>query len=174
MKNVFMGLVIASALVPMMSHAADGRIDFTGEITGQTCKINDGNPNMTVTLPKVSTTALKDDGATAGNTVFSVKLTECQPNSGGARVFFEAGPTVDLATGRLNLVGSTATKVQVGIANAEGTDIKIGQPNGSANAFTTINNGSAELTYLARYVSNGGGTTAGTVKTNVMYTIEYQ
>lgn len=174
MKKTVLASLVAVAMIPAFSYAADGKIDFGGEIGGQTCKINNGNPNMSVTLPKVSASSLATAGQTAGNTVFTVKLTECNPATGGARVFFEAGPTVDLATGRLKLdTSSTAKNVQISVANTNGDEIKIGQPNGATNPFISIASGSADLTYLARYYSQGNAQ-AGTTKTNVMYTIEYQ
>jgi major type 1 subunit fimbrin (pilin) len=174
MKKTVLATMFAVAMVPAFSYAADGKIDFTGEVTGQTCKINNGAPNMTVALPKVSTTTLKDAGATAGNTVFTIKLTECSPASGSARAYFEPGPTVDLATGRLKLTNTDGAKnVQIGLANTSGEEIKIGQSGSTTNPWVSIGSGAADLPYLARYVSLGSAE-AGKVASNVMYTIEFQ
>ena len=172
-KLLITSLLAIAALAPAASFAADGTITFNGSITAQTCTINGGTSNFTVTLPKVSTTAFATTGAKAGATKFTIALTNCTPASGNARAYFEAGTNVDYTTGRLKNNGAAAN-VQIGLATVAGADIVIGAASGSQNTtWAPITSGSANLDYLAQYVSTGA-VGAGAVTTSVTYTIEFQ
>jgi len=173
-KSLIASLLAVAALVPAACFASDGTITINGAVTAQTCTINGGTPNFTVTLPKVSANSLATAGTKAGATQFTIALTNCTPASGNARAFFEAGPNVDYTTGRLNVAAGGAANVQVGLATTAGADIVIGAASDSQNtAYVPITSGSANLTYLAQYVATGAAT-AGAVTTSVTYTIEFQ
>lgn len=185
-------------------HAVDGTITINGQITDQTCKINGKTPpaNFIVNLPKISQSALKEQGDTAGATLFSIKLTECPATlSGEVKAHFEPGITTDYANGTLHAytpiadtdistadapvsgipsrsAATKASNVQVQLANTDGTAIKIGDASDGAKGATLVagtdGNKSATLNYLARYYKSG--TTAvstGTIVTYVMYSIVY-
>jgi len=176
-KTIISSVLAVAALAPIASFASDGTINFTGAVTSQTCTINGGTPNFTVTLPKVSASSLSTAGAKAGQTAFTIALTGCSPASGNARAFFEAGTNVDLISGRLNIAtgGGNATNVQIGLATTTGTDIKIGASSGAQNTtYVPISAaGTANLSYLAQYVATGAAT-AGATTSSVTYTIEFQ
>ncbi len=58
-KNVFAYLIAASSVFAINNAlAADGTIDFTGEITDQACQFATGSDAFTVNLGKISKTAL--------------------------------------------------------------------------------------------------------------------
>ncbi len=171
--------VTASALIAFApaAFAADGTVTFNGRITAQTCTIggNGGANNFTVTLPTVSTNSLRTAGAVTGRTPFNITLSSCTPNSGNAMVYFEPGATVDIATGRLvNSNRTGARNVQVGLKNADYSDIRLGAAHASQNSRpVTLNNGGATLNYFAEYVATGA-TTAGDLTTSTLYSIVYQ
>lgn len=175
-KTILSSLLAIAAVAPIASQAADGTITFNGTITGQTCTINGSTPNFTVNMPKVPTTALAASGQTAGAVADSIKinLTGCNPSSGGARAFFESGPTVDATTRRLkNATGAgNATNVQVGVTNPDGSDVAIGAA-AQNTTFVPITSGAATLVYGSKYVATAAAT-AGAVNTSVQYSIEYQ
>ncbi|WP_175685419.1 fimbrial protein [Burkholderia anthina] len=159
------------------AHAADGTITITGEITGQTCTIsgNSSGKDFTVTLPGVSTSALSASGSTAGRTPFTIGLSKCTPNSGSASVYFEPGTTVNAGTGQLKNASGTATNVEVGLLNKDGSNIKLGAALGSQKSqVVPISGGTATLDYFAQYVATGGAAGAGSVDTSVMYSVVYQ
>lgn len=174
-KALLASLISAVTLAPIAAHAADGTISFNGTITAQTCTINGGAADLTVTLPTLSTSALANN-QTAGITPFQINLTNCSPNSGNVSTFFELGSTVDTATNQLrNTTGAgRATNVQIRVMNEDASQIMLGRAAGAQNsAPATITNGNATLRYLTAYAANGGAATAGTVATSVRYSMQF-
>lgn len=175
--TVFGALIMAAgaALVATNASAADGLINFEGEITGQTCTINGGTgQNFTVTLPKVSGNSLATAGSWAGRTAFNIRLSDCDPAVGPVAVYFEPGAETDAATGRLNVDRGPglATNVQVALLNSDATDIRVGSAQHNSKSSNLVA-GAATLNYYAQYYSLGSAT-AGNVRTRVNYTIVYQ
>lgn len=168
------GLCAALALPAAM--AADGQIEFAGEINGTTCKINGDQPDFQVDLPAVSRTALAVVGQGAGRTPFDIKLTECDADVRVA-TYFEPGPTVNPVTGRLviDTGADQATNVEVALLNDRFGKIELGKPFAEQNSqIVDIVSGSATLDYYAEYVratTNAVG--PGEVKTRIQYSIVY-
>lgn len=183
MKNIRAKILATSLVLAAVSpaaFAADGTITFTGRVSAQTCTIsgNGGTSrNFTVTLPPASASTLAADGNFAGRTPFNIRLTNCTPNTGNVAVFFESGPNVDQATGRLRntATGSgAATNVQVGVLNADLTNIAVGLTFASQRSQrVAITAGAATLQYYAQYVATGGAATAGNVSTSTLYSVVY-
>jgi major type 1 subunit fimbrin (pilin) len=178
MKSQIITALILCGVAPF-ACAIDGTITFTGEVTSNTCTIsgNGGSNNFTVTLPKVSATALNTaPDHVAGRTAFNIALTDCVPASGTVRTYFESGPTVNLGTGRLT---TTVTNVEIGLLNADYSDIKIGAADGSTvgtqNSHTApiSASGTATLPYYAEYNALAGAAGTGVVNTSVRYTLIY-
>lgn len=167
-----------AALAPSISHAEDGTITFTGTIKAQTCKINEGSggPNFTVTLPKVSTSALSSGGQTAGKTPFSINLTNCSPATGTVFTQFESPSTINTGSGHLINASGTAQNVEVPLLNANHQNLKLGKSGAAEQQVipATLNNGAASMLYYAQYLASGGAATVGTVRTSVQYSIQYQ
>ncbi|AZY51349.1 fimbrial protein [Bordetella avium] len=202
-KTTALTLLALGGIAAAPAHAADGLITITGEITAQTCKINGQTPpyNLLVALPKISTSALKNTGDTAGSTVFQLKLSDCPEALANQSLsaYFEAGPTVDYATGNLLAYKTNAlpteaasslpntglgssdvfSDMEIQLANTDGSAIKIGSPAAEQNskgvtAAKVNSTASATLTYLARYIKTGTGAIgAGKVQTYVQYSIVY-
>lgn len=180
MKAVNIFSVFGLATIALAAHsafAADGQISFTGSVSSQTCTINgngSGGANFTVALPAVSAATLAAAGATAGRTPFNITLSDCTPETGVVHTFFESGPTVNAATGHLILEAGGATKVEIGLQNADFSNIALGQADGTQNSKpVNISSGAAALNYYAQYVSLGGAT-PGVANSSVMYTMSYE
>ncbi|MFY3152448.1 fimbrial protein [Achromobacter xylosoxidans] len=175
-KLIFALTLSACAFLPQVAAAADGTIQFNGRITAQTCTINGGSGrDFTVTLPTVSASSLSAADATAGNTRFQIALTNCTPQAGNVRAFFEhvagTNPSGDLniATGNGN-----AANVRIRLLNANGSRIVVGAPEPLQNSQSTaLSEGAATLVYAAQYVATGQAT-AGAATASVQYTIAYQ
>jgi len=187
MKKIILSSLLAVAAAPIASQAANGTITFVGSVTPQTCTINGGSPDFTVNMPKVPTSALSAAGQVAGQQLDSIKiiLTNCSQNgaapaaNGAVRAFFEGGSTVDITTHRLKNATGTATNVQVGLVNSDGTDIAVGSAAGAQNtAYVPLVGAAgaagATLVYGSKYVATGGAATAGTVLTTVQYSLDFQ
>jgi major type 1 subunit fimbrin (pilin) len=172
MKKII-AVLIAGACASAGAYAADGTITITGALTAQTCTIN-GNAAGTqtainVTLPTLSTTGLAVAGDTSGSTPFSIHLTDCDATS--ALTFFEAGPTIDLATGNLiNQAPAGADLVQVGLLNDKFAAINL-VTNANSQQVAIVNE-AADLNYYAQYVATGAST-AGAVNTSVRFSMQY-
>lgn len=155
------------------AYAADGVVQITGQINGNTCQVN-GTANGTlatvnVTLPTVSKSALAVKGATAGTTPFVLNLSQCTGTT--AKTLFELGSTVDQSTGNLvNQANGGAANVQVGLLNSSFQPINI--TNNSASQSVSIANNAATLNYYAQYVATGAAS-AGAVNTSVMFSMQY-
>lgn len=158
--------------------ATSGTITFTGKVTDTTCNISvHGESNIaTVTLPTVPVSALLHAGNTAGTTPFTIALSDCSGTTfGTAHTFFEAGPLVEMTTGRLNNADSSggATNVQVELLNSALSPIKAGATD-ALQGDIEVNNtaGTTTLNYFARYYATDAAK-AGSVNTQVDYTIIY-
>ena len=177
--NLRLALISALALLPMISHAADGEIKITGTIVTNTCEITTGTPVGThiVVLPTVSANALTAAGTTAGRTPIAINLTNCTPNSGKVSLYFEPGSGTDMSTGKLKnkepSASGGAENVQVGLLNADFSPIALDKPQAFQNSqLVDITSGGATLTYFAEYYSLGG-VTAGAVKADTFFTLTY-
>lgn len=171
---IALGLGVSVANV----HAADtGTITFNGELTASTCSVAvDGQTeNATVILPTVSTSNLSAIGETAGTTAFSMALTDCAGTLTTASAFFEAGASVDAATGRLLNTGGDAGQVSLQLKDgANDSVIKVGSSEQVTNAtYADTSTGGAILPYTVEYYAEDA-TTAGTVSSSVTYSIQYK
>lgn len=167
--------VAASASLSAM--ASDGVINFNGEIVDTTCTINASGVTSPVAqmviLPKVSARALSTPGVTAGRTNFTIELSDCSSSTQSVTAFFEAGPTVDPASGFLMNAG-TADAVQLRLLNAAGAHIRPGDASQrDAANLLPLSNGAISLPYAVEYISTGTAT-AGTVYSGVIYSLHYQ
>lgn len=166
---------LCAALSMPAAFAADGQIDFVGEINGNTCNINGGQPNFQVDLPSVSLTALATVGQSAGRRPFALNLTGCVPDTGKVATYFEAGPTISPTSGRLvtDTGAGQADFVEVALLNDGFEQMELNQVfPGQKSQLVDIEAGSANLKYYAEYVATGQ-VTAGEVNTRVMYSLVY-
>jgi major type 1 subunit fimbrin (pilin) len=191
------GVTTAMAL-PLATQASDGTITFAGAVTASTCTISvNGAANAgtaTVTLPTVDTAALTAAGAstsTAAGTFFSLGISACTaasdlgaPAPGGAApthisFYFEAGPSVDQATGGLiNTTGAGFSNVEVKLYNASGSTVKGAQimPGTPTGQPIQMSVGANTQWFYAGYSTSGTGSpgaTAGAVSTEVTYSLVY-
>ncbi|HCR1139897.1 TPA: type 1 fimbrial protein [Klebsiella aerogenes] len=180
MKKAMIIAAIAAAVgfTGMAQAASTGTITFNGELTANTCDANvDGQgPDATIILPTVGTNQLTTAAQTAGRTGFNINLSSCAGTLQTASAFFEAGSSVDLTTGHLKNVGGTATNVSLQLREESGSEavIEAGNSNQTTNAtYVDVSSGSADLPYSVEYFADGT-TTAGTVISNVVYSIQYK
>lgn len=195
MKKTLISAVLAATfgLVAMQASAADGTLTFNGTITDTTCTVKGGGAAsgqgaITVQLPTVSTTSLSKDGATAGDTAFSLILTCSGGSPAGktAALWIETSqtPLLDTATGALKNQAGGASNVEVQMVNpANSQPILLNINNfvtngatviaGSNQPAATIAGTTATLNYLGRYLAKGGAASAGAVTTMLTYSMQY-
>ena len=180
-------LCMAAALgfaVVGTASAADGKINFTGDITDVTCTVTAGpgttgsNGNFAVAMGSVNKSALATVGARAADTPFSLIIggsgqTNCANDKIVKLRFEPAQSPVDMATGKLTNAAGTAAVVQVGLLNKNKADINLANPNDTANIGETITGNTATMNYWAQMYAPATGVTSGTVDTFVMYSLQY-
>jgi len=196
MKKIAL-LTSVAGLVMMATNtaqAADGTINFTGEVVTTTCKVDTtvaGAAKDGVKLPNVANNQLATVGATVGRQAFSLELSGCELASSATAttpvskvaVFFEAGPNVDLVTGMLKPAAASGTGaptvasgVQIAIVDPSNNErLKIGS---AQSRFVDIDNkvggnGRAIMRFASEYVATGP-VTAGRTDTSVTYSLVYQ
>lgn len=189
-KTILAAALIASlgvaAIAPKTAQAAaDGTINFSGQIVAQTCKINGaafGTPTTlpTVTLPWVFAPVLATSGNVAGATNFSIAVTGCDPTVKKVQAQFSStGGTIDTATNNLKITTGTgnATNVQLQLLNGDDSSaILLGQTTAAAQNSHVVNldaSGAATMPYIVQYKSTGVAT-AGNVTSSVQFTMVYQ
>jgi major type 1 subunit fimbrin (pilin) len=196
LKRAMLAAGIATALaLPQAGEASDGTITFTGAVTASTCTLSvDGGANAgtaTVTLPTVDTAALTGSAphTTAAGTFFSIGVSGCvaQTDIGNpaaapthVQIYFEAGPTVDQATGGLiNTTGAGYSNVEVKLYNASGSTVvgtQIMPGTGTNQPTSLLLSAGGTQWFYAGYATSGAGAagaTAGAVNTTVTYSLIY-
>ncbi|ATA52374.1 MULTISPECIES: fimbrial protein [Variovorax] len=174
--------VAVTVVLSQGALAADGTVNFTGEIVDTLCSIAPSSQNLTVPLGKVSRTVF--DGATAGTAVvgkkatparFNIDLLGCGATAKGATVTFSGTADLDDAS-NLRL----ANAGQVGVGAASGVAIELGDsagtklPLGSPSAVYILGQGDNALKFQAAYVATRSAVTAGPANSVAQFTIAYK
>lgn len=176
---ILASLITTCGLVSVVQAASTGTINFNGQLQANTCDvIVDGQAaDATVILPTVGVNQLDAATKTAGETGFVMALNNCSGTLDTASAFFEAGASVDSVTGRLKNLAGTASNVSLQLLDASSSTravIQAGNQNQITDtAYVDVSGGSASLPYAVRYYAEAP-TVAGTVVSNVVYSIQYQ
>ncbi|MCP1107553.1 type 1 fimbrial protein [Serratia nevei] len=161
----------------LIQATGTGTINFSGTVTATTCDVlvNGESADGNVILPTVSDSQLSTASWTAGRTTFELALQNCEGALKTASAFFEAGPGVD-ANGRLRNLTGTAQNVALQLREGSGSfnPIVAGSSGQVSNAiYYTVTNGAATLPYSVEYYAMGAAS-AGTVVSNVVYSLQYK
>lgn len=172
MKIKFTAAAIASAaLLFNIAQAADGTINFTGNITDQACTVDTASANQTVNLGNVSAKAFAAAGDVAAPTKFSINLTNCPQTVTQARVKFDGTTNSTNQTILALSSGQTATNVGVALYEADSTT-QI--PVASASASQTITTvGPNVLNFVAKYMATTASVGTGTANAVTNFTVNY-
>ncbi|MGY4815717.1 fimbrial protein [Pseudomonas chlororaphis subsp. piscium] len=174
--------LMLAALVPSLSHATDGVVNFSGSITDVTCNINGkapGEDNITnVELGRISPTIFKAIGDASPFKGFQLVLSGAQCTDGTKVVVdFDQVGNVDSVTGNLKLIGAApASGVQIQVFNddvAAGTKIPLGQSEATPQVATVAGN-TATLKFKANYIATAASVGAGSGNSFVRYTLSYK
>jgi len=136
------------------------------------CGVDTGSQNMTVTLPSVSTAAMKTLGATAGRTRFNINLT-CQSGT-STKITFATTSAYSIPNGVINPTTGTGMATNVGIQLLNGTTAAA-VPFNAAQSLGTSPNGTWSLPYFVQYYrTSSSAITAGNVTGTMTFNITYQ
>ncbi|NVI82506.1 fimbrial protein [Janthinobacterium sp. BJB401] len=176
--------VLLAAAATQSAFAADGKINFEGVLSDSTCVVTVngavGPAPATVKLPKISAAQLKTAAEVAGKTGFNITLSACTGTTTKAAAFFEPGSTVDPLTHNLTntiadpAVGAKNVQLQL-LDGTNGKAIKAGDSAQVTDTEKVTKNtaGDTVLPYAVQYISTGLAT-AGTINSNVTYSISYE
>lgn len=172
-------IALISAITTILSfsalqaaNAADGVINFTGNITGTACVVDPSTIAQPVDLGTVSTSAFAGGtGTTAAAKRFNIVLTSCPESISSASIRFD-GVTDSANTSILALSnGETATNVGVALYEQDSTTlIPVGSSSASVALQENVDN---TLTYFAKYMATGA-VGVGTANSSTAFTVIYQ
>ncbi len=154
--------------------AANGTVNFTGEIVQSTCTVVSADQTKTVVLGKYPTSAFPKTGATSGAKAFTISLEKCE--AGDYTLRFDG----NTPTGNPDLLAVTggAKGVGVEILDNNSAIVPITQdvvaPASVTIAATGASPGTATFNLRARYRSFQDVVTAGQANSNATFTIQYK
>lgn len=178
MKKQVTQLMIALAglsVAPMVFAQAvpgAGQVTFNGQLYDDTCVINAGDDDKTVTLPTLSSQSLPVAGNVAGSTMFNISVSECPSTLSQVAAHFETTNMDPNTRNALNqATTSPASNVEVQLLDRDGTTPIL---LGSTGTFVPIaSDGTATMSYGGEYYATGAAT-SGNVTAVVRYTLAYQ
>jgi len=178
MSNLIIANLAAIATIGLLSQstfAADGTVNFIGEIVDAPCSIAPQSQNLTVPLGKISRVSL--DGAAgkvSAPAKFSIDLLSCGATAKGATVTFAAPADANNAdlvrVGVGEVDGTAATGVGIQVSDSSGKLIPVGQASGSY----TLAQGDNALKFQANYMSTGPSVTVGSGNAMAQFTVAYK
>lgn len=168
----------ANAPTPGAGSKATATVHFTGEIVASTCVVSSANPqNTTVTLPKVTNQFFGNDGATTGDTPFTLQFTGCSGTTGGSGyVVVFTGKTPSGKAALLEATRSSGAATDVGIeVDQAGQALNFTSAGSNEVTLTPASNGDAHIDLVAKYKQIGATLpTAGTITADMNYTVIYK
>ncbi|QXX82248.1 fimbrial protein [Providencia sp. R33] len=171
-KNIIATLIATSSIFAINNaFAADGTIDFTGEITDQACELAASSDALKVNLGKVSKTALPSTGSTASATKFTIKLINCPATVTTASVKFDADSYLgDDTVIKLKEEAGVATGVGIQITDDLNTIVPLFTASKNYPLKQNVEN---NLDFRARYIAKSDTVTTGPANGTATFTINY-
>lgn len=170
-RLIAIALLTGSAFTGV-ANAADGTINFTGNITDAACTVSASTATQTVAMGTVSSGSMTTVGASSAPTRFNITLSACPATATSAAIKFD-GPSDTMNSSLLALtnVPGVATGVAIGLYEADSSTLI---PVGSASAKHTLTaTGNNTFDYYAKYVSTNTTIVAGTASAVSNFTVVY-
>lgn len=186
-------LSTAACVLSNNAMAADGTINFTGEITAASCVASAGSGSsvggtkgqqvVDVSLGKVSMDALSDSSGLAAGTSINLNL-DCGNTAAGlttVKFGFDpmSGSGVDPKNNSLLKITGTASGVGIGMYDENSELINLSANENYSAPLTVTGEGaeakySAVLNMRASYVANGDELKPGTANGTLPFTLTYE
>ncbi|NML34738.1 fimbrial protein [Paraburkholderia antibiotica] len=166
-----MGISVAPMVFAQSAPGA-GQVTFNGQLLDDTCVINAGDDDKTVTLPTLSSQSLAAAGQTAGSTMFTISVSSCPSDLKNVAAHFETTNMDPDTRNAINQATATpASNVEVQLLDRDGTTPIL---LGSTGTYVPVaTDGTATMSYGGQYYATDK-TTAGNVTAVVRYTLAYQ
>lgn len=173
MKKIFCitTLVAASLGLSAGASAADGQVNFEGQLITEACQVvnNMSNP-AEVPLGQVAASAFTKKGDTASPQKFILSLKNCPPSVSTAQVSFDGNSvTGDSNSLALTQVASMATGVAVQISDTSAV-LPLRTPSVAYQLTAGVDN---NLAFVARYVATADAVTPGPANAVATFGVTY-
>lgn len=171
-RRTLAGLAFVMSGMSSLAMAADGTVQFTGEIVDTPCVVSTDSSTQTVNMGQVKASTFTAPNTISADHGFDIKLEECDASTKkNANVTF-TGPQSDADNTLLaiNNVAGAATGVGIEILSNEGTVI----PMGTASAESSLVNGENTLIFKARYKSTTATVTPGLANSQADFQVSYK
>lgn len=174
MKKQFQALsllaVICAATVST-ANAADGTINFVGEIIDSACTVSPASASQTVTLGTVSNKAFSAAGDTAAATPFQIDLTSCPATVTSAAVKFDGATSQgDNSALTLNPDAGAATGVAIQLRNEDNSVLPLFT---NSQSISLVEDATNTLNFKAAYVATAATVTAGPANGVATFSVIY-
>lgn len=173
-KNVIAMAFSVSAVFSLTQvYAADGTVNFTGEIIDQACTVDIGaNNTMTVDLGRVARTAFIATGDEASATKFTIKLINCPATVTAAKVRFDgANDTTNSDLLALTQMSGSANGVAIKLMTANKELLGLNQLNSYTYPLSSTQDNL--LDFYAAYQSTMAAVVAGPANAVANFTVNY-
>ena len=170
-KNLIAAAIAATTIMSAASAlAADGTVNFTGEITPNPCIVDIGTNNtMTVDLGRVGVTAFTGPGSKASATKFILKLKDC-PADMTARFKFDGTPyDGDDSVLKLTQQNGVAKGVAIELSDT-GAVLPLFT---ASTAYSLVAGVENEVPFYARYIQKAATVEAGVANATSTFTVNY-
>lgn len=175
-KCAFLTTLLATAsLATVSAFAADGQVNFKGEIIDAGCNVvnTESNP-VEVVLGKVAKTAFTGAGSVASATTpFTLLLTDCPETATSAKVKFDGNP-LNGDNNVLALTQEAGVATGVGVQIFDNTSTLL--PLFSESKTYALQTGVGvvnKLDFIARYIAVDDNVTPGPANSTASFTINY-
>lgn len=151
----------AALSAPAGVQGTGGVVEFSGEIIDSSCNVTTQSKNQTVDLGRWAKTYFSGAGVESTKTPFDISVDNCPTSVKTVSVLFDGIKDASDATLLGLNASSSATGVAIKLYNAGATPspIALGSVSATANVSSTTN--SADLHFLADYISTAGTVTVG-------------
>ncbi|WP_025123495.1 MULTISPECIES: fimbrial protein [unclassified Serratia (in: enterobacteria)] len=172
MKKTLMTLaLVASGFVASSVYAADGTIEFSGEITDSACIVDSASQNLQVPLGKIASNSFSGQGSYSAATNFTLKLKSCPLATSTVTVKFD-GASVPGDNSVLALALGGATGVGIELSDANQKVVKL-FTNSTPYTLNTGADSETDLNFTARYKALSSTVTPGAANASVQFSIIY-
>lgn len=163
-----------SSVFSISAMAADGQVNFSGEIIDSACQvINTPSNPLQVTLGQVNRSAFSGAGSTAAATKFTLQLADCPVSATAAAVKFD-GSSISGNNSVLALTQEPGVASGVGIQLSDDSNTVV--PLYTASKRYNLNTGTGvvnNLDFVARYIATAASVTAGPANSMASFTVIY-
>lgn len=174
MKKSLINAAVATAsiLSAASAFAADGQINFKGEIIDSACTVvNSVSSPLDVTLGQIAKTAFTGAGSTAAATKFTLQLKDCPATVTKASVKFD-GTAAAGDNSVLALTQGAGVATGVGIQLSDSSNAVLPLYTASA-AYPLVSTGTNNLDFVARYIATAATVTPGPANSVASFTVNY-